>query len=48
MKYIVKVNGERVEVDVGPEGARVDDTDPPAHLADLGKGREANRGCLRS
>lgn len=35
MKYIVKVNGERVEVDVSPEGARVNSADAPAHLGDL-------------
>lgn len=35
MKYIVKVNGERVEVDVSPEGARVNRPDAPAHLGDL-------------
>ena len=35
MKYIVKVNGERVEVDVSPEGARVNSADVPAHLGDL-------------
>ena len=35
MKYIVTVNGDRVEVDVGPEGARVNSTDAPAQLGDL-------------
>ena len=35
MKYIVTVNGDRVEVDIGPEGARVNSADAPAQLGDL-------------
>ena len=35
MKYIVTVNGERFEVFVGADGARVESADPPAHVADL-------------
>ena len=35
MKFIVQVNGERVEVTVGPEGVSMDGTPIRTHLADL-------------
>lgn len=35
MKYIVDVNGERLEVDLDAEGVRVDGAQVQAHLADV-------------
>ena len=35
MKYLVDVNGQRVEVDVGAEGVAVDGAREAAHLADV-------------